>query len=234
MRNKMKTVGIIGGLGPETSAKFYLELVSSCLKKNKTLRPPILIWNIPLPLKIEEELLIKDIGEKRYLPFLIEAAQILEKAGADFLVMPCNTMHIFIEEIRSVVNIPILSIIDETVLVINKRKILKVGVLATSTTIRKRLFQNGLKAIGVKEIVPNKKQQQKLDKIIHNLATSRQNLEDKIEIEKIIGGMIKQDVKNIVLACTDLQLIIKERSDVEILDTMKVLVNATVKKITNS
>jgi len=98
----MKTVGIIGGLGPETTSEFYLELIFLCQKLNKVNRPPILIWNIPLPLKIEKELLIKDIGEKRYLPFLIEAAKILEKAGADFLVMPCNTMHIFIKEIRSV------------------------------------------------------------------------------------------------------------------------------------
>lgn len=231
MKNKMKTVGIIGGLGPETSAKFYLELISLCLKNNKTRRPPILMWNIPLPLKIEEELLIKDTGEKRYLPFLIEAAKILEKAGADFLVMPCNTMHIFIKEIRDAVNIPMLSIVDETIPVIKKQKVLKVGVLATSTTIKKRLFQNRLKAIGVKEIVPNKKQQQKLDKIIHNLVIGRQVPQDIVEIERIIADIKNQDVRSIILACTDLQLITKERPDVEILDTMKILADATVNKI---
>lgn len=227
----MKTVGIIGGLGPETSAKFYLEIISGCLKKNIKQRPPILIWNVPIPLKIEEELITKNIGEERYLPFLIEAAQILEKAGADFLVMPCNTMHIFIEEIRNCVNIPVLSIVDEAISIIKSQKISEVGVLATSTTISKKLFNSKLNAIGIKEMIPNNNQQHKLDKIIHRLVLNKQHFEDKVEIDRIITSMVRKNIKKIILACTDLQLIIKERPDVEILDTMRILADATVKRI---
>ena len=67
----MKTVGIIGGLGPETTSEFYLEIVFGCYKKNKENRPPILIWNVPLKYEIEEDLLMKATGEERYAPYPI-------------------------------------------------------------------------------------------------------------------------------------------------------------------
>lgn len=95
----MKTVGIIGGLGPETTSEFYLEIIFSSYKKNKLTRPPVLVWNVPLPYKIEEDLITKAEGEERYIPFLIDAAHRLEKGGVDFLVMPCNSLHTFIEDI---------------------------------------------------------------------------------------------------------------------------------------
>lgn len=227
----MKTVGIIGGLGPETTAKFYLEIISSCIKINKNERPPILIWNVPIPLKIEEELIINNIGEEKYLPFLIKGAINLEKAGADFLVMPCNTMHIFIEEIRSAVRIPVLSIVDETIEVINKMKVSKVGVLSTLATIDKRLFKDKLNNINVKEIIPNKNDQAILDKTILNLVLNIKNSEDKNLVNRIIKKIIKKGITKIILACTDLQLVVRNRSDVEILDTMKILAEATVQKL---
>src|SRR5258708_349756 len=128
----MKTVGIIGGLGPETTAKFYLEIISNSQHQNNEARPPILMWSIPLPLGIEEDLITRAQGEERYLPFMIDAAKRLEKGGADFIVIPCNSVHIFINEVRSSVNIPVLSIIEETLKFLKNKSISKVGLLATS------------------------------------------------------------------------------------------------------
>jgi len=76
----MKKVGIIGGLGPETTSEFYLDLVFSCQKKDRTHRPSIIIASVPLPYKIEEEAIAKNIGFERIPPFLIEEAKRLEKA----------------------------------------------------------------------------------------------------------------------------------------------------------
>ena len=111
----MKTVGIIGGLGPETTSEFYLDVVFSCQKINKTARPSIIISSVPLPYCIEEDAIIKSIGIERIMPFLIKEAERLQKAGADFIVMPCNSLHVFIEDIRKSVSIPVLSIVEETV-----------------------------------------------------------------------------------------------------------------------
>src|SRR5438270_128238 len=101
----MKRLGIIGGFGPETTAEFYLEVVFGCLTVNKEIKPDITIMNVPLPYKIEEDLITKSSGEERYIPFLIDTAQKLERSGVELIVMPCNSLHIFIEEIRRAVNI---------------------------------------------------------------------------------------------------------------------------------
>src|SRR3989344_7524828 len=182
----MKTVGIIGGLGPQTSAEFGLEVINLCLKKNKKQSPPILSWNVPMPIKVERDLIRKNIGEKRYLSFLIKAAKTLEKAGPDFLVLPCNSMHIFIEEIRKSVSIPIVSIVDETILEIKKRKISKVGILATSTTISKDLFQTKLQKKGIKVITPNSNQQKKIDRLIYNLVMDKQTPKNQIVVDQVL------------------------------------------------
>src|SRR3989344_5572385 len=121
----MKTVGIIGGLGPATTSKFYLEIVQKCFDKNKHSRPPILIWNVPIPFKVEEDLIVRGQGEDRFLPFLIDAARRLENGGANFLVIPCNSVHIFIDHIRKSVNVPVLSIVEETVKVLKKQKVIE-------------------------------------------------------------------------------------------------------------
>ena len=76
----MKTVGIIGGLGPETTSEFYMELIFSCKKINKISYPSILVDSIPLPFSIEKDAIADGIGEKRCLPYLITAAKNLEAA----------------------------------------------------------------------------------------------------------------------------------------------------------
>ena len=77
----MKTVGIIGGLGPETTSEFYLDIVFSCQKKDKTARPGIIISSVPLPYQIEEDLILKNEGSERYIPYLTEEAKRLEKGS---------------------------------------------------------------------------------------------------------------------------------------------------------
>src|SRR3989344_4851828 len=145
----MKTAGIIGGLGPETTAEFYLQTILSAFKRNKKSRPPILIWNVPLEYQIEEDLLTKAEGEERYLPYLIDAAKRLEAGRADFIVIPCNSVHIFIDQIRNSVNIPVLSIVEETSNFLKEKNINKIGLLATLSTIEKRLYQKPLENLGI-------------------------------------------------------------------------------------
>ena len=227
----MKTVGIIGGLGPETTAEFYLDLVFSCQKKNRTHRPSIIISNVPLSYKIEEEAIVKNTGFERILPFLIEEAKRLEKAGADFIVMPCNSLHVFIKEIRNAVKIPVLSIVEETVKFLQKNKFKKVGIVSTSATINNKLYENAFEKNNILYETPNDFQQAKMGKIILNLVTGIQNNKDREELIKIIGGFENKDIDCVVLACTDLQLLIPKIPSLKIFDTMKIFADATVEKI---
>mgnify|MGYP001401601187 CR=1 FL=1 len=82
----MKTVGVIGGLGPETTAEFYLDVVFACQRKSHTTRPGIIISSVPMPYEYEEDAISKNTGIERFIPFLVTEAKRLEKAGADFIV----------------------------------------------------------------------------------------------------------------------------------------------------
>lgn len=229
----MKKLGIIGGLGPETTSEFYLEVVFGCQKINKRERPEILIESVPMDLKMEREAIVEGMGEERYLPTLIAAAQKLELAGADFLVMPCNSLHAFISEIRKAVKIPVLSIIEETVKFLKVNKINSTGLLSTVITKRHRLYENAFLKAKIKTILPDHLAQAKIGKIIHNLVINRQGNKEREELTKIIVKLASRGARDVVLACTDLQLLIPEHGQVKIHDTMKILAEATIKSVTS-
>jgi aspartate racemase len=227
----MKTVGVIGGLGPETTAEFYLDIIFSTYKESKEQRPGILISSVPLPYQIEADLIEKNEGGERYIPYLTEEAKRLETAGADFLVMPCNSLHVFIEEIRDSVSIPVLSIIEETVNFVREKDYKRVGIISTSATIQNKLYENAFKEAGIAYETPDDFQQAKMGKIILNLVTGQQRNEDREEIIKIIDTFDDRDVDCVALACTDLQLLIPKHKNLEVFDTMKILADATVREI---
>ena len=225
MKNN-KTLGIIGGLGPKTTANFYMEVVFACSKISGK-RPQILISNVAVPLNIESEIIKEAKNEKNILPFLINAAKQLEKGGADFIVIPCNTVHIFIEEIRQSVNIPVLSIIEETSNFLRKQKIKEVGLLATAATIKNKLFDENLKQNGINIKTPDNLNQLKMGTIINHLVNNEHNKKDKKELLKIINEF---KVKSVILACTDLQILNPKSNGVKIFDTMHILVNAAIRE----
>lgn len=227
----MKTVGIIGGLGPETTSEFYLDVVFSCQKKDETARPPIIISSVPLPYKIEEDLILRSEGAERYIPFLIQEAQRLEKAGADFIVMPCNSLHVFIKEIRDAVNIPVLSIVEETVKFLKRENMNRVGIVSTSATIKNKLYENAFTENEIEYVVPNELQQARMGKFILNLVVGQQKNRDREELIAIINDFENKGLDCVILACTDLQLLIPHHPTLKIFDTMKVFVDATVQEI---
>jgi len=228
----MKAVGIIGGMGPETTANCYLDVIFKMYQKNKEERPSILIWNVPLKYEIEKEFIEKAIGEQKYLPYLLEAAKNLEKGGADFLVIPCNSVHIFIEEIRKEVKIHVLSILEETEQFLKGKKFKKIGLLATKLALRQKLYDNTIQSLGIAIVKPNETDQKVLGKIIDKLITTKYAEKEKAKLLKIIWNLGKEDVEAIILACTDLQLIIKPKEmPIPVYDTMDLLVDATVREL---
>lgn len=227
----MKTVGIIGGLGPETTSEFYLELSFQCQIKNRLNRPPILIYSVPISYEVEEEAIAKSTGEDRLVPMLIDAAKKLELAGADFLVMPCNSLHEFIGEIKASVNIPVLSIVEETTNYLKSKGVSRVGIISTSITLDKKLYQKSLESSGISHVNPDDFQQAKIGKIIHRLVNNRHSNKDREELISIVGTFEEKGIRHVILACTDLQLLIPQNPNLEIFDTMKIFADATVREI---
>ncbi len=228
----MKSVGVIGGLGPETTAEFYLAVIFKCQELNKEQRPLVVISSVPLLFEIERDLIATNTGKERYISFLVEEAKRLERSGIDFLVMPCNSLHVFIEEIRQAVNIPVLSIVEETVKYLRKNKFSKVGLISTSATVANNVYETHLREADVDFVTPDGLQRAKMDKIIQRLIEGQHLNKDREEILAIADDLISKKVDCIALACTDLQLLLPSSEKVTIFDTMKVLIDATVREIT--
>ena len=226
-----KTVGIIGGLGPETTAKFYLEVIAKSKLIDASHRPQMVIWNVPMILEIENSFIRGNDESETYISLLSNAAKKLELAGADFLVIPCNSVHIFIDQIRQAVNIPVLSIVEETDKFLKEHNIIKVGILATTATVKNRLYDDLLEQHGVQIVLPSVAEQVELDSSITRLVDNESSEQDKEKLDGIITALADRGVQTTLLACTDLQLIAQSHPTVAIYDTMHILVDSTVRKI---
>ena len=227
----MKSVGVIGGLGPETTASFYLEVIFRCQGVNSIQRPSIVIGSVPLLFQIERDLIAHNSGIDRYIPFLQEEARKLERSGVDFLVMPCNSLHVFIDEIRAAVSIPVLSIVEETIKYLKRNNIAKVGLISTSATIENRVYETKLHESAIVYTSPDSAQKHEIDQIIQRLVSGQHLDTDRQFLIEVAESLADKDITTVALACTDLQLLNPRSEKVEIFDTMKILAESTVAEI---
>lgn len=228
----MKTLGIIGGVGPETTVKVYQSVIAS-FRQNKKRYPAIVVYNLPFPFVLEEEAIIKGKNSHKMMPYLISGAKILEKSGANLGILPCNTLHKYINQIRNSVEIPFLSILEETALALKGMNVRNVGILATQTTVRDRLYDDVLLGYGINVFYPNKKDQNLVNKIIVSLLRDKINKKFSKTINRICDSFGKKGINCILLACTDLQLL-KLTSNTTIIDSTEILIKAATRELMKS
>ena len=118
---KKKIIGVLGGMGPESTAIFYHELILQCQKQYGAQYdedyPEIFIYNLPIPD------VVKGLKTpQKTLKILVKGAKKIESMGVDFIVMPCNTAHYFYEDMKKEISIPFLSITEETVKKVKSKK----------------------------------------------------------------------------------------------------------------
>ena len=227
----MKTLGILGGVGPETTSKVYHSVIDSIRKNGGKYYPSITIYNLPWPFSLEDEMIIHGRNSEKMIPYLINGAKILEKAGVSFGILPCNTLHKHINEIRTSVKIPFLSILEETKLKLKSLNINKVGILASQTTINSNLYGKILQENGVSLVYPSKEEQDKINKVIVELVRGKSKKLHSKKLTAVCKSLSRSGAKSIVLACTDLQLIANIKSSVPIIDTTEVLIQASVREL---
>ena len=194
--------------------------------------PSIIIDSISFPFSLEEEIVQESKNENKILPILKESIARFNKIGVNIIVIPCNTVHIFIEDLRKVSDVPIINIIDETIKRVKDGNYRNVGLLASKKTIDSKLYENPMKKNGINVILPTSKEQNELSKIIvetirNKLAKNRKNV-----IKRIIKNLIKRGSEVVILGCTDLQIILnKHEADVELLDSFEILLESTFQRI---
>lgn len=225
---EFKKIGILGGMGPEATADFYMKIINIFQNKFGAKYdsdfPQIIINSIPLPDIVETE-----TNEKEIEKMLIEGAILLERAGADFITIPCNSVSKFIPSMRTLLKIPILSIIEET---IRKIKGNKIGVLGTNYTLDNKIYENPLKIIKKDVILPNEVDRRELTSIIINILSNKDKKILGEEISKIISKLRERGCEEIILGCTELPLI-TDKSDY-LINSLQVLAEETIKYCINN
>jgi aspartate racemase len=229
MKNN-RTIGILGGVGPETTSKVYHSIIDSFKLEGKKKYPSIVIYNLPFPFAIEDEAILQGRNSEKMLPYLLAGAKILERAGADFGILPCNTLHKYMPQIRASVKIPFLSILEETVLELRKMKIKSVGILATETTIREKLYTDILGNNGIDILYPTRAEQDEINKIIVELLKNKKDKSQESKIKSICEALHRRGAKAILLACTDLQIIASKNIGILIVDSTEIIIKASLRE----
>ncbi len=200
----MKLLGILGGLGPLSSAYFY-ELIT---KHTRAVRDQdhidmIISSRASTP---DRTAFILGRSEEDPLPFMIEDAKRLEAYGADAIVIPCNTAHYFIGEVRRSVSVPVPSIITETCEYVLRHGYKKAAILATEGTIASRSYQNELDRVGVEWAVPDERGMAVLMDIIYGDVKAG-HIPGREKIDSVTEPLKESGCDCAVLACTELSLL---------------------------
>lgn len=230
-KSTSKCVGIVGGLGPKTAFQFS-QRINDRFTSIAKIQPDLLLENLPVS---DEQLerMVKGEPCPEIVELMRDSVRKLNSAGADLIVIPCNTVHVFIEPLRQASPTPILSIIEETAKICKKKKLKTVGILASNTTIKNNLYTNGLGKFDIKTLIPSEEEQDKINKIIFRIVRNSSTPYDKKTLLKITRRLQGQGAEIVVLACTDLQeLLPLEDTTVPLLDSLAVLEEAVLDFLT--
>lgn len=234
----MTTVGIIGGLGPESTARFYLTLQDLHAQTSQPSRIKTLIHSVPVPYALEQRMLLSNKTISHYLPLLIDAAVALEAAGATLIVMPCNTLHCFIRQIQAAVSVKVLDMLSLVSQHIQNEGFKRVGLLATTQTIASKIYHMMFLPGAVNMITPDKKEQKKLDAYIHeHVVHCNSSTNGKISTEPLMEGftsLANKEVDVIVLGCTELTNLDDNLIPTPTVNTLTVLAQSVINYVTTN
>lgn len=230
----MKKLGMIGGTGPESTVDYYQSIISKFQEDtgSKESLPELLIYSINM-YKIFD--LLQNNQEEELAEYLAAAVLSLERAGADFAVISANTPHIVFDKVQQKVNIPMISIVEESYRTAHQLEIHKIGLLGTKFTMENDFFKEPFMANGKEIFVPNEEDQQFIhEKIVKELEQGIVNEETKKEFLVIAERMIEQhDIEGLILGCTELPMIFKPQDlDIPQLNTVEIHVAKIVDMIT--
>ena len=225
----MKTIGIIGGMSWESTIEYYRiinELVNKKLSGLHSAKMLIESYDFE-----DIEKLQSCENWEELTKILIHSAKKLEKAGADYIAIATNTMHLVAEEVQKNISIPIIHIAEAAANYIKDKNIGTVALFGTIYTMTKPFYKDKLKELGINVIIPDAQQQSTINIIIYDelckgiiKETSREKIID------IIKDCINKGAKGVVLGCTELPNIIKN-ADIEIINTTEVHCREIIKRI---
>ncbi len=228
-----KTIGVLGGMGPEATLDFYAKLIRLTPAKTDQEHLRVIIDSNP---KVPDRTSAILHGGKSPVPVLLKSAEALKRAGADFIVIPCVSAHFFLEELVSRSPLPIVSIFDATVAQIRSSFAWTslVGLMATTGTIRGGLFQARLEQAGLKTLLPDERSQDQIMYAIYSVKDSQaleKRKESKVLAREAALELARRGAQLIVAGCTELPLVLEPGElPVPLVDPLVALARAAIRE----
>jgi aspartate racemase len=210
------TIGVLGGMGPEASADFYRRITQRTLASRDHDHLHVIVDSDPsVP---DRTAYLKGLGPDP-TPALISMARRLAAAGAEILVIACNTAHAFFARVSASVDVPMVDWVGEAA-----RSVAAVhapgttiGILATTGTVDAGLYHHAFEALGLKVVVPNKERQDELMRVIYGPGGVKAGASDRAALARRVGEIAevlnRTGAAATLLACTELSSLFPDRAD---------------------
>ncbi len=183
MKNK-SMIGILAGMGPRSTSPFIDLVMDACQTlygaKYDEDFPEIMIYSLPTPFYID-----RPMDHQLMKKTIIEGLKKLESIGVDFIAMPCNSAHIYFDELERSIGIPLINIVDETIKHLPETP-QKVTLFSTSSTFESEIYQKGIQNSG-HEFIFESNWQQKLNSLIQGIKNDKEDILEQAVIRHALG-----------------------------------------------
>ncbi len=226
----MKTLGVVGGIGPESTVDYYRSLIQMWREQAKDgSAPSILLNSIDLKKMLD---LIAANALSEVTAYLSEEMQRLARAGADVGLFAANTPHIVFDELQRRSPIPLISIVEATREVAEELGLRRLALFGTRFTMQGRFFPDVFSKAGIALVVPEESEQAYIhDKYMNELVKGVFSPETRARLLVIVDRLANQEhAQGLILAGTELPLILREAAcGIPFLDTTQIHVKAALK-----
>ena len=215
----LKTIGLIGGMSWESTVTYY-KIINETVKERLGGLHSAKCILYSVDFQEIEECQANGNWEKSG-EILGEAANNLEKAGADFIVICTNTMHKVVDQIKEKISIPILHIAEMTAEKILEKGLKNIALLGTKYTMEQDFYKSKLIEKGINVIIPDKNDIEIINEVIYDeLCLGIINSDSKKKFLEIVDKLRSKGAEGIILGCTEIGLLIKnEDTDIPLFDT---------------
>jgi aspartate racemase len=225
--SKNKVIGVLGGMGPLATVDLYQKIIEATPAERDQDHLHVIIESNPAVPDRSAALLH---GGEDPTPLLLAGATRLANAGADFIVVPCNTAHAFLPRIVPELTIPLISMIDETAKAVARELPGSVvGILATGGTISARLYQDAFAREGLESIVPDDEGQARVHAAIAGVKAGHVGAAQTELVRATAAELIERGAQSVIVACTELPLILTQADiPVPLFDPTRILARSAV------
>ena len=226
----MKTLGIIGGVGPESTIEYYRTIITLYRERTGDGSYPQLIINSIDLNKVREFVIANDL--QRLIETIVEEIEKLARAGADFGLIAANTPHIVFDDLQPRSPIPLISIVETACKAAQARGLKKLGLFGTRFTMQGSFYPKVFSRAGIELVAPEPADQDYIhDKYMSELVPGKFLPETRAVLLAIVDRLKdKTDIDGVILAGTELPLILRDETHngIPFLDTMKIHAEAAV------